>query len=252
VGRARVSLTDVALHLTLLGIVGLTARSRGVPAWMRAWIPLCTLPFLYGEMPAIIAAAGNTRLLDSQAMRWELAAFGEQLAQTWAARWASRPLSEVLHAAYLSYYAIIFSVPAALWRTHRRSEFIDATFVLLLVFVVCFVIYIFVPVAGPRYYWQSPADNVTGPVRQATLWVLETGSSRGTAFPSSHVAVAITQSLLGLQYFGWRASPLVVLAIGLSLGAIYGGFHYAVDVVAGGALGALLFFVGRALTPRRN
>lgn len=237
--------------MTLLATVAFTTWFRGVPNWLRAWVPLLTLPFLYAEMPAVIGAAGNAQLFDPRVMQWELQLFGEQPARTWAMRWTSRTLSELLHAAYLSYYGIIFSVPAVLWLRRRRSEFIDATFVLMLVFVTCFFIYIVFPVAGPRYYWSHP-DAVSGPLRRATLWILETGSSRGTAFPSSHVAVALTQSLLAIRYFGWKGASLLILSLGLGVGAIYGGFHYAIDIVAGAILGLLIFAVGLALTQKRE
>ena len=237
--------------MTLLGIAAYVTWAPSVPAWLRGWLPLLTLPFLYGEMPALIAAAGTTTPFDSTVIGWESAMFGEQPARTWAVRWPSRSLSELLHAAYLSYYAIIFSVPAALWLTRRREEFVNAMFVLTLTFVVCFAIYVVFPVAGPRYLWQPPRD-ISGPVRAATLAVLETGSSRGTAFPSSHVAVATTQSLLALRYFGWKAGPLPVVAAGLAAGAVYGGFHYLIDVIAGALLGGLVFLVGLFGITRRK
>lgn len=223
-----------------------------MPHSLRAWVPLLTLPFLYAEMPTVIAAAGNTQLFDPRVMQWELQLFGEQPAQTWAMRWTSSTLSELLHAAYLSYYGIIFSVPAVLWLRRRRSEFIDATFVVMLVFVTCFLIYIVFPVAGPRYFWSHP-DTVSGPLRRATLWILETGSSRGTAFPSSHVAVALTQSLLAFRYFGWKGgASLLILSLGLAVGAIYGGFHYAVDVIGGAVIGPLILALGLALIGTRR
>jgi membrane-associated phospholipid phosphatase len=245
IGRSRVATIDLALHLALFATVAFATWSSRVPEWLRLWLPLIALPFLYAEMPALIAAAGHSLPRDAYVMEWERALFGGQPAQTWAARWTSPLLSEILHAAYLSYYPIIFSVPAALWLKRRRAQFATATFVLMATFVVCFAAYVIFPVAGPRYFWASAADEVSGPIRAATLWILETGSSRGTAFPSSHVAVAVTQTLLGVRYFGGRAIPLAVLTAGLGLGAVYGGFHYAIDVVAGAALGGIVFAVSR-------
>jgi membrane-associated phospholipid phosphatase len=69
------------------------------------------------------------------------------------------------------------------------------------------------------------------------LWLLEAGSARGTAFPSSHVAVAVVQSAFALKYqrrVGWVATVATIL---IGCGAVYGGFHYATDVIAGAALG---------------
>jgi membrane-associated phospholipid phosphatase len=158
--------------------------------------------------------------------------------------------SELLHTTYLSYYIIIFSVPVGLHVGGRRAEFAQAVFVLMLVFVACFICYIAFPVAGPRYLWPAPANTPGGPMRSATVWLLEARSSRGTAFPSSHVAVATTQSILAFRYFGKKGLTVAALSCGLALGAIYGGFHYAIDVLVGTLFGAGLTFVGLAVSSR--
>jgi membrane-associated phospholipid phosphatase len=176
-------------------------------------------------------------------IQWERAMFGVQPALEWSARWPSRVVSELLHAAYLSYYAIIFAIPAALYYKSRTADFVEATFVLMVTFVACLAWYIVFPVAGPRYLWPS-AGAANGPIRSAVLWLLEARSSRGTAFPSSHVAIAVTQSILAVRYFGRRGLIIGALTVGLALGAVYGGFHYAIDVLAGLAFGVLFTIAG--------
>ena len=200
-----------------------------------SWMPLLLLLFFYSEMPALIQAAGHADGFDADVIRIEQALFGSQPAQEWARAFPSRAVSEGLHLAYLAYYPIIYVVPALLWWTGRRSEFGAAVFVLVLTFVACFVIYLIVPVAGPRYLWPSAAPE--GLFRSIATWLLETRSSRGTAFPSSHVAVAAAQTVLACRVFGARGAFVGVIAAGLALGAVYGGFHYAVDVIAGALLG---------------
>lgn len=232
---APVGVAPAVMHWALLAGVGAATLARRVPAWLRAWAPLLVLFFLYAELPALIQAAGHGHPLDGIVIGWEQALFGGQPARAWAAAMPSARLSEALHLAYLSYYPIIYVVPAALWFARRHDEFSEAVFALLVTFVACFVCYLVFPVAGPRYLWTSPAPD--GPFRRIATWLLESGSSRGTAFPSSHVAVAAAQSVLAVRYFGSRGAVLTVFAAGLALGAVYGGFHYAVDVVAGLALG---------------
>ena len=239
-GWDETSAREVAVHAVLLVVLAVTTWTRPVPAWLRLWAPLAALPILYSELPMLMRAAGQAQLFDARVIIWERLLFADQPARSLALRWPFLPLSETLHAAYLSYYGIIFSVPVLLWLQRRRSEFVTAAFALLLTFVACFAIYIVFPVGGPRYFWSSPADAIAGPIRRATLWVLETGSSRGTAFPSSHMAVAGTQAILALRFFGVRGAVIGVLAVGLGLGAVYGGFHYAIDVLAGAALGGVL------------
>jgi len=249
IGRARVLPVGIALHFGVLVGVAAATWLKPVPRWLRLWTPLLSLLFLYSEMPMLITAAGHNGFFDATVVRWEGALFGRQPAIEWAARWPSRAVSELLHLAYVSYYPIILSVPVALY-LKRRAEFSEAVLVLMYTFVTCFVCYIALPVAGPRYLWPLPAGWTGGPIRAATVWLLEARSSQGTAFPSSHVAVSVTQSILAVHYFGRQGFIVVALTIGLALGAVYGGFHYAVDVIAGALLGALTTAAGLVVARR--
>jgi membrane-associated phospholipid phosphatase len=250
IGRSRVSAAGILAHFALLSAIAAATWMKGSPRWLQLWAPLIAVLFLYSELPMIIRAAGHDRLFDTTVIAWERALFGGQPAIDWAARWRSLAVSEPLHAAYLSYYAIIASVPAALYFTKRNAEFVEATFVLMLTFVACFTFYVIFPVAGPRYFWLSHADATGGPLRSATVWLLQARSSMGTAFPSSHVAVAVTQSILATLYFGRNGLAVLLPTAGLAIGAIYGGFHYAVDVLAGALAGAVLTVVGRVAVHR--
>jgi membrane-associated phospholipid phosphatase len=77
--------------------------------------------------------------------------------------------------------------------------------------------------------------------------ILEAGSSRGAAFPSSHVGVSFAQTAMCFVALRRWAPLLAVLSTGLAVGAVYGGFHYATDAVAGFAFALLLFFLAPRL-----
>lgn len=248
VGKARVPAAALSVHLAVLVAIAAATWMPFVPNWLRRWAPLMSLLFLYTELPLLIRAAGHETFFDSTVIRWESALFGGQPSVQWAAAWRSTAVSEFLHFGYLSYYPIIFSVPAILALQKREHDFSEAVFVLLLTFTVCFVAFVVFPVAGPRYLWPSPATAVEGPARALTVWLLESRSSRGTAFPSSHVAVATTQSILAVLYLRVRGVPVGVLTVLLAGGAVYGGFHYAVDVIAGVVVGTMMAAVGLAAT----
>lgn len=245
-GRDRVYAGGFLVHVLVLAAMAVATFSRRVPAWLTAWAPLIALLFLYTELPMLIRAAGHGQFYDMTVMSWETRIFGGQPAFQWAMSMPSRLLSETLHAAYLSYYAIIFSVPAVLWLSGRPRDFSEAVFTLMLTFVACFVCFIVFPVEGPRYLREGSAPP--GFFRQVTLALLESRSSRGTAFPSSHVAVAAVQSLLACWYFGRRGTGVGIAAVGLALGAVYGGFHYAIDVIVGAVFGGLLTLAGLELS----
>ena len=252
VGSERAPAGALSAHLLLLAALVIATFVPAVPRWLRPWAPLLALLFLYSEMPLLIAAAGHGSVRDVAVIGWEQALFGGQPAREWAARWPGTALSEILHGAYLSYYAIIFVIPVVLQLRGRAGELSDAVFVLMLTFVVCFVWYLFFPVAGPRYSGPAAASPSAGPLRALTIWLLEARSSRGTAFPSSHVAVSVTQCILAVRYFGARGAWLILPTMLLAAGAVYGGFHYAVDIVAGAAVGAVSAFLGVWLTRARQ
>lgn len=244
-GSGRIGIGVVVAHFAILFVVAAATWTSIAPMWVRSWLPLLLLLFFYSELPALIEAAGHTEGFDAVVIRLEQSLFGTQPAQSWARAIPAVAVSEPLHLAYLAYYPIIYAVPVLLWRSERRSEFHAAVFALILTFVACFVCYIMLPVAGPRYLWQSAAPE--GFFRSTATWLLEARSSRGTAFPSSHVAVSVAQSVLAIRFFGVRGAVVAVIAGGLAAGAVYGGFHYAVDVLAGALLGLVTAFGGLRL-----
>jgi membrane-associated phospholipid phosphatase len=228
----RTPFSVLAFHLLALCAILWIAR-RHIDGVITDWLTIVAVPFLYAELPSIHVGS----LHDALVQRWESDWFGASPAHVAALRWPSHGLSELLHAAYLSYYAIIVLPPLVLYLKGDRAEFARVTAGLLTIFALCFAIFIVFPVAGPRYEWSAPPGVYDGPIRRFVLNVLEAGSSKGTAFPSSHVAVAAAQSAMTLGWSRRFGVGLSVVTLLLAAGAVYGGFHYAVDAVAGGLIG---------------
>jgi membrane-associated phospholipid phosphatase len=242
-GATSSGLVVAALHTTMLAaIIALVVMGRA--ADLVAWLPLALWPALYAEVPTVIAGLGGS-FHDATVQGWERAIFGGQPAFTLAGAIPSRALSELLHLGYLSYYPLIYLPPILLFVRGRRAEFAQTVFALTCVWVACLVAFAVFPVEGPRYQWSPPAE--LGPIRMLVLVLLESGSARGTAFPSSHVAVAVVQTMAALRYQPRVGAIASVATVLLACGAVYGGFHYAVDVIAGAALG---LFVGRMTVSR--
>lgn len=236
----------MAMHLAGCLVVALLAMidasSPDRPAVLRAlrdWAPLLAVPVLYAELPDLIFGAGS-QLHDQLVQTWEAALFGASPAHAAAGRWPWTGLSELLHLGYLSYYGIIYLPPLWLYLRNERRQFEVTITALAITFTGCFAIFVFFPVAGPRYLWTAPPGIPDGPIRRLALTLLAAGSSKGSAFPSSHVAVSVVQSLMML----WHRRSVGLLISGasllLALGAVYGGFHYGIDVLAGAAAGGLV------------
>ena len=73
----------------------------------------------------------------------------------------------------------------------------------------------------------------------------------GAAFPSSHVAVAVAATAVALLEWRVLGLALVVPTTLLTLGSVYGQFHYAVDALAGIGVG-LAVAIGAWLVSRKG
>jgi len=244
--RSTGTMIPLAAHLTMLAYVLLLLVARSA-AWRPAldWLVLLTGPLMYVELRWIIAGTGMPHH-DGTVIGWEQALFPSNPSATLAPRWHVPLLSEVLHFAYASYYLIIYLPPIALYVMGKRDAFVKTVLALTIVYGACFITYALFPVDGPRYLVGAAAAP-DGPVRRFVLALLERGSSRGTAFPSSHVAASLVAALCALRY--QRRVGLVVapFTAALILATVYGGFHYAVDALVGVILGGLAWLASVTL-----
>jgi membrane-associated phospholipid phosphatase len=206
------------------------------------WYALAVMPLLYAELAILNASVYDGRFFDAWVQAWEVRLFGGQPSQELAAAYPIPILSEILHFCYLSYYLIIFGPPIFLYLRGRIGDHQRVVFALMLTFFGHYLFFVFLPVQGPRYLFAPPGGELArGVMYRLAHAVLEAGSSQGAAFPSSHVGVAVAQTAMAFLVWRRAAPALVVASAGLAVGAVYGGFHYATDVICGLALGLALF-----------
>lgn len=240
-------------HALVVVLVYLVTRPGLGPVGrtIREIYPLLLLPGLYSELDILNSVPVTVH--DPLVQHWELLLFGGQISREWWQAAPSRFWSAVFHSAYLSYYLII-SAPA-LYFAWRGDVQAVRRFVLVVIatFVICYLIFIFFPVAGPYYEFARPAAWFTNnlPAR-LTYEALAGGSSYGAAFPSSHVAAALAATLAA-----WRASRrlgliLLVPTLLLTVGVVYCQMHYGVDALAGLAVGAVVtWMVGKGVRSQK-
>lgn len=202
--------------------------------------------------------------LDPSLIRLEARIFGLQPSLALMDRLPYPAVSEVLYAAYFSYYLMIAGVGLALF-FRNRGQFSHYLSVLSFVFYICYFIFICAPVIGPRIFFQKfgahdlPADVQpaqapdfptavrAGPFFRLMAWIYLRFEEPGAAFPSSHVAIAITTvffSFLYLRRIRWLHFAAMVL---LCIATVYCRYHYAVDVLAGILTAAILVPLGNRL-----
>jgi membrane-associated phospholipid phosphatase len=168
-------------------------------------------------------------------------AFGVQVSREWWQLAPSRFWSATLHAAYLSYYLIV-SAPA-LYFAWRGDLAAVRRFVLVVMttFLVCYIVFIFFPVAGPYYTFPRPSSWFTDNFPAELVYqALATGSSYGAAFPSSHVAAALAATITASRVSSRLGLVLMIPTLLLTVGVVYCQMHYGVDALAGLALGGLV------------
>ena len=233
-----------ALTVALLAAAARPSETRG----LRDWVPLGLGPFLYFELRWIIEAVGRPHA-DALVAGWESVLFSSDPSRSLAPLLPSVALSEVLHFCYLSYYALVYVPPALLWLRGRRRAFAETVLALVVVYAACFAMYALFPVDGPRFV-RGPSMAQAGPIRTIVMRLLESGSSRGTAFPSSHVAASVVAALCALRHQRRTGLVVAILTVGLAIGAVYGGYHYGVDIVAGALTGLSAFAISRVLARR--
>jgi len=205
--------------------------------------PLFILLALYGSLD-LLAGHGGVVTHDATVQHWEARIFGEQLSREWWQRSPSRLWSTVLHGVYFSYYLVVPAGPLYfLWKGDRKSlrRVIHAE---VLTFVLCYLVFLFYPVAGPYYEFPRPAaaflDN--GAARMVYR-VLARGSAYGAAFPSSHVAGMLTAAAVSGMGSRGLGMILGVPSLLLTVGVVYTQMHYGVDAIAGAVVAGVVVLV---------
>jgi membrane-associated phospholipid phosphatase len=230
----------VGVHIAVIAVALLTISPKGSASrTIGDLLPLVAAPLLYAEVPMLIAVLGSA-YHDVLVQGWEQAVFGTQPARSLAGRFPFVAMSELLHAGYLGYYLVIFAPPLLLLAKGQRRGFAETVLALTVTCTLCWTIFALFPVEGPRYLWAAPLSVPNGPMRRLVVHILAAGSSRGAAFPSSHMAVSTAQAVMAWRWqrgMGWVLASAALL---IGCGAVYGGFHYGVDMLAGAAVGGLV------------
>ncbi len=233
--------------------------------FLRHFYPVLLYTGLYRETGALNHLLG-VGFLDPFFIRLEARLFGGQPSLAFMQRLPYLPVSELFYASYFSYYVMIGGVGLALYLRDRR-QFFHYVSVISFVFYVCYLIYVFVPVIGPRVFWESaefplppellpvpsptfPPAVTQGPFYQIMLLIYRLFEAPGAAFPSSHVAVAISTVVFSFRYLRrirWIHFAVMIL---LCASTVYCRYHYVIDVAAGALTAAILVPLANGLYRR--
>ena len=174
---------------------------------------------------------------------------------------------ELFNLGYTSYYYLMISM-VVFYFIVRYEQFRWATFVFLASFFMFYLVFEFLPVAGPQYYYcangveMGMTDNfpqmhdyfrthteilpleVRGPFSKMVLAAQEAGEHPTAAFPSSHVGMSMVTLILawktGCRKYFWILFPFALI---LFFATVYLKAHYVVDSVAGILFGWFFYWL---------
>ena len=205
---------------------------------------------------------------------WEQALFGCQPALLFAKAMPWAVVSELMSMGYFMYYPMIALVTFYYFFC-RYYEAERAVFVMLTSFFIYYLIYIYVPVVGPTFYFDAvgiseitkgifpalgdyfnthtnclPTPGYTDGIFYQLVEDAKNAGERPTAaFPSSHVGVS-TICMLLVWHAGNRKMLYVMLPfyIFLCLATVYIQAHYLIDAIAGLISAVVIYFVLMAVS----
>ena len=232
----------------------------------RIGLQLVLLSFWYPETYEFNRHFAN---LDHLFAGYEQQVFGCQPALLFSQAITNPVFSELMHLGYASYFPLI-AVITLFYFFKRYTEFNRAEFIILSSFFIYYVIFTFLPVTGPQYYYLAAGfDNIANGVfpdvgnwfathmdRATTpgwndgffYYLVESAHDAGerptAAFPSSHVGITTI-----LMFLAWKARckplfwgmmPFYVL---MCFATVYIQAHYAIDVIGGWISAVVIYAV---------
>ena len=213
--------------------------------FLRYWYIIASLTFIYWSIGSLVHLI-FPEFLDRYIVSLEEKIFGE-LPNIWIQKLENPYLTELMQISYAVYWFTIPVGSAIFYFKKRYDIFEYMLFFVLITFFLSYLMFIFIPVAGPRFMvmdqiYASYKGLLVTPFLRGFV---ESAGLRGGAFPSSHVAVAIT-----VLFFVWKYYPRIAkrgflpAVIGLTLATVYGQYHYLTDVVVGLAMGIIIGAIG--------
>jgi len=155
-------------------------------------------------------------------------------------------LVEFLEFGYFAFYPLYPVFGGLFWAWRERPRFAGAfralTDALSIGYVFCYTTYLLFPTQSPanRLGVQQIATAHRGPFQAAVRFVQNRGGVHGNAFPSAHIMLAFVVLMFVYRFLPKVAPWLLVPILLMCVGAVYDGYHYASDVVAGALLGIVI------------
>lgn len=261
-------------RVEIVGVMGLLfflnqRYPRPFTRLLRTLFPLSLLGYWYPDTFDFCSLFPNLDHVFAQVDQWM---FGMQPSIRFAEVVPASIFSEAFYLGYFSYYPMIFLTCLLPFILYKRSiqvsmrKFEQISFVVVVAFYLYYLIYLFLPVAGPQFYFPVIGEQQAlhgefskigyyfaehpvlhhvgegGGFFESIIRGMQQAGERPTAaFPSSHVGMSTVLMLLLYKQSRYAVSVAAPFYVLLCASTVYIRAHYFVDVLGGG-LTAIVFY----------
>lgn len=242
----------------MLAIVLLAHKQRDGAPWEFAhdWLPAVVFFTAVFEEASFLSLALIPGWQNSHIANFEAALFGISPA-VWLRQHIPSWSLEFLEFGYFSFYLMYPIVGLILWARRKHPGYSLAfrrmTDALAVGFLICYATYILWPTQSPLHAMGLSGYSGHGPFHWMVGVIQGSARVHGNAFPSGHIMLAFAILVFVWRYLPRAAPWLLLLDLLMCLGAVYDGYHYASDALAGALIGvsvAFIFVSSRKRLPR--
>jgi hypothetical protein len=238
------------LHLVAIAVALAAARfvpDRGQWAFLRHGYAIVLFGFFYRDAARYIFIF-HDHWFDPALMQFQARLFGESPVIR-ISQFTSPFLLDFWMIGYGFYY-FIAPLAVAIMMVYRRPDIFRRTVLAAAsAFLVSYTMFYLFPLEGPRYALAGQLPPLKGIVFYPfVMWMQNNGSIHGGCMPSSHTAVAWIVTYYLAKVHAGIGNVFKVLTAILTVGCVWGRFHYTADVLVGLCIFALTVW----LTERYN
>ncbi len=198
---------------------------------LRDWLPVVLMLVPYWQAGQFFLGPNEkfqTRLLEID--RWLFNLIPPR------ARNPGRTTRITLEWAYMLCYPLVPLGLAVLYIAGLRQYTSVYWLIVLIPTYVCYTITPLFPALPPRSIGKPSPSQPSNKSRSFNLWILKYGSIQAVSFPSAHVAAAFAIAFVLLRFIPVAGAIFLVIAVWISIAAVAGRYHYALDVLLGAAV----------------
>jgi membrane-associated phospholipid phosphatase len=205
--------------------------ARETPSYVRDWAPFVYVSVAYYLTGYLFVAP--SRALEGWLLKWDHRWFGDPTTRFARWPWWLIAYLDVVYTLCFVLLPVGFAALALTGNSFRANRYWTM--------VLAADLGAFAPLSifqtRPPWAIEKPAVLAASRVHRLMSYVVKNATTGVNTFPSGHVAVTIAVALGVISSLPLAGAVLLFFAASISVACVVGRYHYAVDVVAGAALG---------------